>query len=46
MDDIAAGVIKIDEKVPALKNRFDCLRESGLTLSVQKCKFGTPETIS
>ena len=27
--------------IPALRKVFDCLRESGLKLSAQKCEFGT-----
>ena len=41
MDDIAAGVNKFDEMIPALRKIFDCLRESGLKLSAHKCEFGT-----
>ena len=41
MDDIAAGVNKFDEMIPALRKFFDCLRESGLKLSAHKCEFGT-----
>ena len=41
MDDIAAGVNNFDEMIPALRKSFDCLRESGLKLSVHKCEFGT-----
>ena len=39
-DDIAAGVNNFDEIIPALRKIFDCLKESGLKLSVQKCEFG------
>ena len=41
MDDIAAGVKKFDEMIPALRKIFDCLRESGLKHSPHKCDFGT-----
>ena len=41
MDDIAAGVNRFDEMIPALGKVFDCLRESGLKLSAHKCEFGT-----
>ena len=41
MDDIAAGVNKFNEMIPALRKFFDCFRESGLKLSAHKCEFGT-----
>ena len=41
MNDIASGVNKFDEVIPALRKTFDCLRESGLKLSAHKCEFGT-----
>ena len=41
MDDIAAGVDKFDEMIPALRKVFDCLRASGLKLSAHKCEIGT-----
>ena len=41
MDDIAAGLDKFDEMIPALRIISDCLRASGLKLSAHKCEFGT-----
>ena len=41
MDSTAAGVKNFDEKIPALRKIFDCLRESGLKFSAHKCEFGT-----
>ena len=41
MEDIAAGVNNLDEMIPALRKAFDCLRESGLKLSANKCEIGT-----
>ena len=41
MDNIVAGMNKFDEKIPALRKFFDCLRESCLKFSAHKCEFGT-----
>ena len=41
MDDCAAGVNNFEERIPPLRKFFDCLRESGLKFSAQKCDFGT-----
>ena len=40
MEDIAAGVNTFDEMIPAIRKKFDCLRESGLKLLSHKCEFG------
>ena len=41
MGDIADGVKIFDEMIPALREFFDCLRQSGFKLSAQKCDYGT-----
>ena len=45
MGDIAAGAHVFDEMVPALRETFDCLRDSGLKLSAHKCEFGTTKIV-
>ena len=41
MDDIAAGMNKFDEMIPALRKIFDCLGESDLKLSAHNCESWT-----
>ena len=39
MDDIGCGVETFDQMIPTLKQIFDCLRKSGLRLTLQRCEF-------
>ena len=44
MDDTAVGVDNSAEMIPALRNFFDCFRQSGLKLSSHKSKIRTKST--
>ena len=40
MDDIGCEVETFEQMIPTLRQRFDCLRNSGLLLTPDKCEFG------